>query len=286
MPHKTSDTPVAGPGTGPRQSVGSPQQELSGGADVPRNDIGAEETVSRAEFNKVVGQRQAAKEKARQLTAEVEQLLARLEAMPDEQELRAYQDWQKRQEAAGIPPDQQGQDMHAIAARVRRPLEEKVEALRSSRDALERRLRDLVRDQELRAAAARANAINPDQVVALLRDRVRLTETDEGQFVPELVDVNGGPVFDGPHRVTETRRFVELFLSLPENANLVRSMVVPGSGARQAGGTATNTDMMPRTKAEFLSLPADQRLALANRMTAQQRDALLGRGSAEGGGYL
>jgi hypothetical protein len=45
-------------------------------------------------------------------------------------------------------------------------------------------------------------------------------------------------------------------------------------------------DFMPRSKAEFLSLPSDQRLAVANRMTRQQRDAILGRSGSDGGGYL
>ncbi len=289
MPEEPSSKPVAGPGEAseqPRPTVDSTQQESSGGADAPQNPLGDQGTVSRAEFNKVVSQRQAAKEKVRQLAAEAEELLARLREMPGDEELRAFQDWKTLQQEAGVPPAQQGQDLQAIAHRVRQPLKARIEGLHRRKDALERRLMDLLRDQELRLAAARADAINPEQVIALLRDRVRMIETDDGRFVAEFVDADGQPVFDGPQRVADTDRFVDLFLSQPENANLVRPTVTPGSGAKQAGGLAVNMDSMPRTKAEFLSLPPDERLSVANRMTRQQRDAILGRDSSDDGGYL
>jgi hypothetical protein len=289
MPEDASDRPAGGPGEAPqplRPSADSTRQESAGGAEAPQEALGDRGVVSRAEFSKVVGQRQAAKEKVRQLTAEVEELLARLHATPGEEELRAFQDWKRLQQEAGVPPAQQGQDLQAMAHRVRQPLKDRIEGLQRRKDALERRLMDLLRDQELRAAAARADAINPEQVVALLRDRVRMTETDDGRFVPEFADADGQPVFDGPQRVTDTDGFVNWFLSLPENANLVRSTVTPGSGAKPAGGLAVNLDSMPRTKAEFLSLPPDERLGVANRMTRQQRDAILGRDSSDGGGYL
>jgi len=259
-----SDIPAES-GATPRDAVDPSQQGSSGGADAPQNPFGAAETVPRAEFDKVVGQRQAAKEKMRQLSRQVDELLARVGTMPGEEELRAFQEWRSRQQEAGVSHEQQREDITFIEDRVRQPLEDRVDALRSRKDALEKQLTDLLRDQELRVAAARADAVNPE---------------------PEFLTADGQPVFDGPERVTDVRRFVDLFLSQPENANLVRSTVTPGSGAKQAGGLATNLDSIPRTKAEFLALPPERRLAVANRMSRQQRDAILGRGSPDGGGYL
>lgn len=286
MPDDIPDRPVAGPGEAPRPSADPSQHGTPVGADAPQTEPGPEEMVSRAELNKVVGQRQAAKDKIRQLTAEMEEVMDRLRGVPGEDELRAFRDWQARQKDSPVAFAQQGQDIEDIADRVQRPLKARIEDLCRHKDALERRLTDLLRDQELRAAAAHANAINPDQVVALLRDRVRMTETDDGRFLPRFLDADGQPVFIDGQPVTDTRTFVDLLLSMPENANLVRPTVTPGSGARQAGGVAINTESIPRTKAEFLSLPADQRLAVANRMTPRQRDAVLGRTAADGGGFL
>lgn len=286
MPNELPVESAAASGGVPLPTVDSPQQESSGDADASRNGLSEQEAVSRSEFSKVVAQRQASKEKARQLTAEVEQLLARLRQVPSDEELRAFQEWKRRQQEAGIPPEQGPRDLQAIEQRLREPLRTRIEDLCGRKDVLEQRLADLVRDQELRIAAARANAINPEQVVTLLRQRVRVTETADGRFAPEFLDADGQPLFNGPDRVTDSQRFVDLFLSASENANLVRPTVKPGSGARQAGGLATHVDSLPRSKGEFLSLPPDERLAAANRMTRQQRDAILGRGSADDGAYL
>jgi hypothetical protein len=280
-----SNTPP-GPERASRETVGPSQQGPPGGTDAPQNPQRAAETVPRVELDKVIAQRQTAKEKVRHLTEQVEQLRARLRAMPGEAELGAFQDWKARLREAGLPPDQQQHDIGSISRRLREPLEARMEALRGRKDALERQLTDLLRDQELRIAAARVNAINPEQVVALLRGRVRMVETPEGRFVPEFAEADGEPMMAGGERVADAQRFVGLFLAMPENANLVRSTVAPGSGARQAGGAATRTDPVPRTRAEFLALPPERRRQVAGRMTRQQRDALLGRGSPDGAGYL
>ena len=99
----------AGPGGPPSQQVSpdtqavgdSAQHESPGAAEVAPNEPGDGETVCRAEFNKVVGQRQAAKEKVRQLTAELEQLSARLRAAPGQEELDAFQEWKRLAQAGG-----------------------------------------------------------------------------------------------------------------------------------------------------------------------------------------
>ena len=242
----------------------SAQHESPSPAEAGPEELGDGEMVRRAEFNKVVGQRQAAKEKVRQLTAELEQLTVRLRAAETP--------------AAGEPGGSTG-----LAPSDPQRQEQSDAGVR--KDALERRLMDLLRDQELRAAAVRAHAINPEQVVALLRDRVRMVQSPDGRLEPEFLDL-GELAPAGAECPTDAQSLVGLFLSRAENANLVRSIVTPGSGARQAGGLATHLDFMPRSKAEFLSLPSDQRLAVANRMTRQQRDAILGRTGSDGGGYL
>jgi hypothetical protein len=286
----------AGPGGPPSQQVSpdaqttadSAQHESPGGAEAPPNEPGdGGEMVCRAEFNKVVGQRQAAKEKVRQLTAELEQLSARLRAAPGQEELDAFQEWKRLRQASDAAEGQPASSSSQQAERQAQAGGSTVLATSDSsarKDALERRLMDLLRDQELRAAAVRAHAINPEQVVALLRDRVRMVQTPDGRLEPEFLDPGEPPA--GGQGPQDAQALVGLFLSRAENANLVRSMVTPGSGARQAGGLATHLDFMPRSKAEFLSLPSDQRLAVANRMTRQQRDAILGRTGSDGGGYL
>ena len=289
MPHERTHPPAAESGEARppvQEPVDSTQQESPGDADAPRNALGEEAMISRTEFNKVVGQRQAAKEKVRQLTAEAERLVGLLREMPGDEDLRAFREWKDLPQKTDAPAGENDQDAQAIARQARKPLRTRIEGLQQRKDTLERRLMDLLRDQDLRVAAARANAIHPDQVVALLRDRVRMVETDDGRFVPEFVDHDGNAVFDGPKRVRDTDRFVNLFLSAPENGNLLRPTVTPGSGAKQAGGPAIPMDSMPRTKAEFLSLSPEERIHVANRMSRQQRDALLGRGAADDGGYL
>jgi len=289
------------------------------GAQAPQNEPGAAgegtdgrdaaepDVVSRAEFNKVVSQRQAAKEKVRQLTAQVDQLLARLGRMADQQasgpqgDRLALQDSkagrQPRQAVSPqggpqgsaemeMPADAQAADLQAVQEHLPAPVQASVEALRGRKEMLEKRLADLLADQELRVAAARANAINPDQVVALLRGRVRMIETADGRYEAHFTAPDGQAAIDGGKPIRDARHFVETFLALPENANLVRSTVIPGSGARQAGGVMTHMDPMPQSKAEFMALPPSQRLTVANRMTRQQRDSILGRSFADDGGYI
>ncbi len=284
-----ADASAGEPGAALPAAGGSMRQEPSGGAEAPQDALGdpaqgpvrsdgpAVGVISRAEFNKVVGQRQTAKEKVRQLTAQVDQLLARL-SRPDEQD-----------EGRTLPDskaDSQATDLQAIEERLPDPVKAHIEDLRGRKETLENRLADLLADQELRVAAARARAINPDQVVALLRDRVRMIETATGRFEAHFLAHDGQAALDGDKPIRDAQRFVETFLAMPENTNLVRSTVTPGSGARQAGGAMTHMDPTPQSKAEFLALPPSQRLTVANRMTRQQRDSILGRGSADEGGYI
>jgi BMFP domain-containing protein YqiC len=305
-----ADASTGGPGAVlPATGAEAPQNEPgaaaegAGGRDVADTDV-----VSRAEFNKVVGQRQTAKEKVRQLTAQVDQLLSRLGRMTEQQasgpqggrlDLQDGKPGRQPRQALGpqggpqgpadgeTPADSQAADLQAVQERLPDPVKAHLEALRGRKEMLEKRLADLLADQELRVAAARANAINPDQVVALLRGRVRMIETADGRYEANFTAPDGQAAIDAGNKpIRDARHLVDAFLALTENANLVRSTVIPGSGARQAGGVMTHTDPMPQSKAEFLALPQSQRLTVANRMTRQQRDTILGRSSADEGGYI
>jgi len=247
--------------------------EAQAGPENPAGDV-----VSRAEFNKVVGQRQTAKEKVRLLTAQVDQLLASLNRTDEQGESPTAPD--------GGAEGSRATDPEAIEEHLPEPVKAQLAELRGRKETLEKRLADLLADQELRVAAARARAINPDQVVALLHGRVRMIETTDGRFEPHFIGSDGLVAMDGDKPVRDAQRFVEAFLALPENTNLIRSTVTPGSGARQAGGAMTNMEPIPRSKAEFMALPPSERLAVANRMTRQQRDSILGRGSADQGDYI
>jgi len=274
-----ADATTGGPGGAlPSGGAEAPQDALGEPAEGPVRSDGHEgDVISRAEFNKVVGQRQTAKEKVRQLTAQVDQLTARLSRTDEQDEPITLPDGKA---------DSQATDLQAIEERLPGPVKAHIEDLRGRKETLEKRLADLLGDQELRVAAARAHAINPDQVVALLRGRVRMIEAADGRFEAHFLTSDGQAALDGDKPMRDARHFVDTFLALPDNANLVRSTVTPGSGARQAGGAMTHVDPMPQSKAEFLALPPSQRLTVANRMTRQQRDGILGRGSADEGGYL
>jgi len=286
-----ADASAGGPGVVlPSGGADASQDALGEKAQVPGGHDPAEpDVVSRAEFNKVVSQRQAAKEKVRQLTAQVDQLLARLGRTSEQQDRLALQDSKAGRQSAERerPADAQATDLQVIQEHLPAPVKADVEALRGRKEMLEKRLANLLADQELRVAAARANAINPDQVVALLHGRVRMVETADGRYEAHFTAPDGQAAIDGGSKpIRDARHFVDTFLALPENANLVQSTVIPGSGARQAGGVMTHMDPMPQSKAEFLALPPSQRLTVANRMTRQQRDSILGRSSADEGGYI
>ena len=102
-----------------------------------------------------------------------------------------------------------------------------------------------------------------------------MIETADGRFEPHFLDPDGQVALDGDKPVRDVQRFVEAFLALPENTNLIRSTVTPGSGARQAGGAMTHMEPIPRSKAEFMALPPTERLAVANRMTKGEIAALI-----------
>ncbi len=233
------------------------QTEDRTGTDVHTGDGAAGEMVSRAELEKVIAQRQAAKARARK----AEQQLAEAEARTGAGEAEAS-------------PEQGREDTRAQA-----------QAIEDENAQLKRQLTSVLRDQGLRAAAAAAGAVNPDQVVALLRLRVHMTLGEDGRLAPAFVDEAGRPIADDDGAVPDVQTFVGLFLSLPENANLVRAGATPGSGARPAGG-ASGPDARPRSLDEFNGLPEERRMQWALEMGPEKLRTLLGMGRAQDQGFL
>lgn len=226
-------------------------------ADAQRGDDPAGEMVSRAELEKVIAQRQAAKTRARKAESRLAELETRLDAEP------------------APAPDQA--DREDADARAR--------ALGEQNRKLQRQLTNVLRDQGLHAAAAAAGAVNPDQVVALLRPRVQMQEVADGRMRPMVLDDDGLPVADESGEPVDMPTFVSLFLSLPENANLVRSAVTPGSGARPAGG-APALDGRPRSLEEFNDLPEPRRMQWAMELGPAKLRALLGLSRPGDRGFL
>jgi len=244
----------AAPEAGEVMPVEAPLEEA--GADAPTGDGRARETVSRAELEKVIAQRQAAKARAR----EAEQKLAELEG---------------RLQAGGAdgPP---GEDREDDATTLT--------ALHDENQQLKRQLTNVLRDEGLRSAASAAGAINPDQVVALLRPRVRMDLAEDGHLALSFLGGDGRPIADD-EAVPDVQALVSLFLSLPENANLVKANTTPGSGARPAGGAA-GALTRPRSLAEFNGLSEADRMQWALEMGPGKLRTLLGLGTAQDRGFL
>lgn len=258
-----------------QQAEGAPQQAPTVGPDGPEG--GPADTVSAGELSELMRQREAARERACRAEAKLAELQEALAGMPDAAALEAFRAWQADQADRAAAAADGGEQV----------LRGRLAELRDRNEALKAQLTDLLCDSALRSAAAPV-AHNPSQVVALLRHRVRMAETPDGRFAPEFLDASGRPVRDGaggPVRDAET--FVRLFLSLPENANLVRAAGRPGSGARLPGGPVPSPqERTPATMAEFLALSPAERLRAAGSMTPQQRRELIGIAVAGAEGFL
>ncbi len=283
-----TDFPAA-PGQVPHDSPATP----ACGSDEPTAP--ATETVSRAELGKVIAERQAAKARARKAEEELAAMRKRLsDDGTDEAAPTPEPGWDGHTEgvATGDAADGDAANANVAATDTREPDPPAPADTETELSGLRRRLRDrdeqlagILRDRDLRDAAVAAGAVNPDQVVALLRPRVAMRQTPAGQFAPEFLDEAGRPMLDDDGPVQRVDVFVTRFLSRPGNANLIRAGAAPGSGARPAGGTA-DPDTRPRTIAAFNRLPADQRRGAAMAMTRQEREHLLGLAAPTNAGFL
>ena len=277
--------PAGKPGQEGQQPGAASQQPAAGSSDGGK-DKGTPETVSRAELNTVIGERQAAKERARKAEEAIAEMQKKLEAMPAPEVLEQFNTWRADKSAQARDAAIKKGDVEAIEKGIREPLEGQVKALRGRNENLQAQLTSLLRDAALQDAAAQSGAHNPRQVVMLLRDRVRMAEQD-GRFVPDFRDADGQPLYDGDaKRVTDASSFVRMFLALPDNANLVKAGAQPGSGARPPGGPANPPDGLPKTLADFNALPPEKRQEIAQKMTPDQRREFMGVKVPGKGGFM
>jgi len=275
MTHETEST-VAPTGREAQEpiDVSAQADAAAGGSDEPNEE--AREVVSRAELAKVIAERQAAKDRARK----AEQALTALrEQLPDSTESTAGQDCAAGDEGLAVA------DPAGSPAASPQPPDGELSALRKRLRSREDQLAGILRDQRLRTAAAKAGAVNPDQMVAMLRSHVVMAEGSDGQFAPGILDASGRPLLDDNGSPMGLETFVARFLSQPDNANLLRSSSAPGSGAKPAGGS-TGAEVAPRTLAQFNALPPERRRAVALGISRQQRQALLGLTPSAEAGYL
>lgn len=278
---------AAAPGAAGGKPDGESQQPSPGGSDDSKtkpDEGNAKETVSRAELDKTIGERQAAKDRARKAEERATQAETELARRPDPEsdEFKAYEAWREDRDAAETKAAIEQGDADKLVQKAREPLQKQNEELVKERDGYKGQLTALLRDRGLEEAATRAGALNPKQVAALLRHRVKMVRDDTGQFAPTFMDEDGGGLFDADGPVTDMQKFVAAYLGLPENANLVKATAAPGSGAKPEGGGAPAADGIPQTLAEFNKLTPEQRRDVAARMTKPQRDAMLGQGAAAG----
>ncbi len=257
MPQEHDDT-AAPPGP-VVQDAAAAIDAASAGLDEPHAEP-AGDVVPRAELEKVIGERQAAKQRARKA----------------EQQLAAMQ-----------TPDADGEapDGEPLAGDVKPVAGEDADALRQKLLARESQLAAVLRDQQIRRAAAGAGALNPDQVVGILRSRVVMTEQADGALAATFLDEQGRVLLADDGAPVDAEAFVERFLADAANANLLSPSSSPGSGARPMGGVVESVGA-PSTLAEFHSLPPDQRRAAAMRMSRRQREAMMGVVRPGSDGYL
>ena len=258
------------------QDTGASQQSPEGTQDV----------VSRAELDKVIGERQAAKEATRRLNQQLADMQEKVRAMPDSDTLQAFQEWRKQQDEQAKAQAIEKGDVEALERRLRETFTKQSEAKDAKIRAFSEQLTQRTRDTALLEAETAASAYNPSQVVKLLRERVRMVELSDGTLAPEFLDSDlKTPAFDGSgNRVTDAKAFVNLFLSHPDNANLVRSTARPGPGAKPQG-TANRTGK-PVSKDEFNALSDDEKARVAATMSTDEIRSLMGIGPAKSDGFL
>ena len=268
------DPTTAEPGQA-TQPATEPQQPDGGVPDGTTTPEPTPDTVSRAEMDKVIGERQAAKERARAADAAMAEMQKKLEAMPAPETMEAFTAWKLEQDAKAKTTAIESGDVAALESKIRDPLMKLMEAKDSRNAALKAQLTAILQGNALRSAAAAAGASNPEQVVTLLRGRVKMTETPSGDFQPMYLGEDGTQMYDGAAQpVKDASTFVKLFLAQPGNENLVPAHVTPGSGARPTGGTPNPTGKVQTLEQLAAMTPEQVSDAMAS-MTPEERRALL-----------
>jgi hypothetical protein len=271
------------------QTAAEPQQPAGDAPDGAKTDT-SQDSVSRAELDKAIARRQDALKRAQDAEARLVEMHTSLTNMPSEEDLTLLAETKaKRAEAARNKALKEG-DADAIAAQAAKeaqaPLIGKVTQLEDRLAKRDEQLAKVLRDDALLKAAVTAGAVNPQQVVELLRPRIKMAEQPDGTFGVVPLSPSGLPLQDAEGLVTDVNRFVTGYLSDPLNANLVKATATHGSGAKPSGGSPAPPDGKPRTLDEFNALPEDQRAAVAVSMTKAERHAMFGIGPKASQGFL
>ena len=204
-----------------------------------------DDMVDREELRHVIGQRQKLKAKLHDREATIEALQEQVATMTAE---RSAPPPEAEPEPKAEPPPEAG--------------EARLQALQSQ-------LTGMQRDQAIQNAAARLGAVDPGEVLCLLRSRVRMVEQG-GQFVPEYLDADGKPMLTSAGvPVTDPDSFVSGYLA--GKPHLCKSTTTPGSGAKPAGGQPSGE---PGTLAQLNAMEPDQRAAVVRKMSIEQIRAL------------
>ena len=273
-------------GSGDQNTADTSQQLSDPAADAAKAaaDAAAQSMVSRDELNKVVGERQAAKEARRAAEEANAKLLEQVKGMPSADDLELLtQIKAERADAARKAALKEG-DADAIAAAARKPVEAERDELRQDNVRLTAQLTTLLRDQKLDSAIRQSELapIAPDVVRDALRQRVQM-ERSNGEYVAAFTSGDGQPLYNPAGKVTEMQEFVDIYLR--EHPNLCKAKTTPGSGARPQGGS-THAEGKPHTLTEFNALADDKRMEVAMNMSPEERDAMLGVERAGVGAFL
>lgn len=236
----------------------------------------ADKTYTKAEYDEVVASRHAAKERARTADEQVAALNQQLGGMPPAEELEAFRTWKSDKAARERDKAIEKGDLEAIEKGIRGPLEEQIAGKDTRITGLESQLTIVLRDQALLKAATAHNAIDPETVVALLRNRVKMEPTDDGRFVPSFLDEQGKALYDGKaQRVTDADTFVKLYLANPKRSYLVRTTVAPDSGAKRHGGGTDAAAGQVTTLDQYKALTPDQQVKALETMTDENLRAII-----------
>jgi len=271
----------------PAKSSAASQQPADNPADAGVDTSSQVEMIAKAEFDKVVGQRQAGKHRIQTLEQQLAEVSGKLDTMPSAEALQAFEVWNADRDAADRNKAIKAGDVETLERKIREPLEKQISTKDTKIGSLGSQLKNILCDQALREAAEKANAHSPSQVVALLRHRVKMEEMADGRFAAQFLDEDGQAAYDpNAQRITDAQVFVDQFLALPSNANLIKSTAAPGSGAKQAGGGVTTSERIPTTVAEYANLSPEQQEEVRSKLTREQRLKLLGHETDKPRGFV
>ena len=243
--------------------------------DDPKNDPKDKDVdkVDRAELQKVIAQRQALKRKLREQESKLSELeglasdyedlkkkatefetlkeeFDRIKAAEEEKELANKS--KAEREAIRIR-----KELEAMKTRFEEEINSKIKELESRETEISNlrseisNLQSIKLENEIRDAAVKADAYNPNQIVKMLKGNFEYDE-DTGDFIfPIYKTVKGERVLAD---WKDVGAYVSEFLSDEDNSNLVRSKVRSGTGARvsNSGGGRTSTgDRIDSSKSKY-----------------------------------